>query len=332
MAGLKSLVLFPRGGPDAGSPLVVPLRCKSFRCPRCWWSVAAEDARRIEVGATSRPDWIYAVLTLDPSHHRGPRSAYADASKLWSKRLKRRLERRYGRIEYVQTWEQHRTGWPHVNLLVRSDALMADVRAHGIEERTTDGPKGSRVAHFTPWRTRVFKPLVVEAGFGRIVWAEPVICARSLAHYFAKIVGEFCRSHDKPGDQRPHTAPFGTKRLRSSDDLLPPRRRSTGEWGGVAVDAPLSVFVDALTGEVGATWSDVERAQRLAEAKRACMDAMNARLREAAARWAALQGAETIPRWGDPEWNGLTVGDALQPVERPPQPWDSTGTAFPMDP
>lgn len=333
MAGLRTLLVFPKAGPSAGTPIVTPLRCKSFRCPRCWWIVAREDARRIEAGATSRPDWVYAVLTLDPRNHRGPRSAYADAGELWRKRLLRRLERRYGeRIEYVQTWEQHATGWPHVNVLLRSDKLLADVREHGIEEREASGPKGARVALFTPWRTRVFKPLVVDSGFGRIVWAEPVVCARSLAHYFAKIVGEFCRSHDKPGDQRPITAPFGTRRLRSSTvpQLLPPRRRSSGEWGGVAVDAPLAAFVDAL-GTIGATWGDVEHAQRLAAAKRECGERLAERMRVAAERWGAVHGAEIIPRRGDDGWSpsSLLVSDAMERDAAPTaRAWDPSSTAF----
>lgn len=317
VAGLRSLIVYPKDGHEAGEPVVVPLRCKSFRCPVCRFAVAREDFRRIEVAATSRPDWYYAVLTLDPKNHRSTADAYRDASDLWRDRLLERLRAEYGRVEYLVTVEQHLKGMPHWNVLMRSEAMLDHVRALGWEWRDVESKAGVQRVKFYFWRTRVLAKLAPACGWGERVWGAPVVDRTSMALYFAKIVGEFCRAADKTGDQRPVAAPLGTRRLRASSKLLPPRKQSTGQWGAVMVDAPVHAFLDRTTGELAVKWSDVELAKTMRAVTIAGRERLEAQLRESARRWAELHALEIVPKWGDPQWSRAApmLGDLLAPVE-----------------
>lgn len=314
--------MYPSAGAAGGAPFVVPLRCKSFRCPVCRYAVAREDFRRIEAAATSRPSWFYAVLTLDPRNHRSIAQSYVDAGELWRDRLLERLRYEYGPVEYLVTIEQHLRGWPHWNVLMRSDAMMDHIQRLGFEWRTVATPKGERRTRFAFWRTRVLAKMVPACGWGRRVWGEPVVCAQSMALYFAKIVGEFCRAAEKPGDQRPVAAPLGTRRLRASPDLLPPRKKPSGAWGAVLVDAAVDAFVDRGSGELRVDWDTVDAAR----AMRAWTDARRSQLdnqaRAAAERWAELHALEIVPRWGDPQWSrsALQLRDVLGPADGAARP------------
>lgn len=250
--GSYSIVAWRRDG--EGRATAFPCLCKSWRCDAgCAWKVAREDYRRIETAATSRRDWVYLVLTLDPREHRDRWAAFRVGGLLWDKRLRRRLEREHGRLEYVQTWEQHRSGFPHVNILLRSPALLDRVRELGIERRTAKGPHGERRALFPLWR-RDLARLAPECGFGLRVWAELIEpeSAQGMAAYLAKhaLASELTRAHTKHGDQRPKEAPRHFRRVRSSRGLLPPRKTSSGQWTGFLVKQPVERIVDRTTGEI----------------------------------------------------------------------------------
>jgi hypothetical protein len=258
------LLLWPRDRAAGGEPIAVPFRCGSRRCDHCARGVAREDFRRIALGAQTRPWWLYLVLTFDPSKHASVRDAFADAYDMWDKKLKRRLERLYGPLVYVQTWEGTRAGWPHVNVLLSCDRLQRDVEARGIARERTDAPNGGTRAAAFPrlWRRHVLQSLVVESGFGMRVWAEVIdVRARgstdALASYFAKVAGEFVRAQHKAGDQRPMKAPRGFRALRSSYRLLPPRKRDA-EWTGALSTLPVDAFVDRRTGAIAPTWEHVD--------------------------------------------------------------------------
>lgn len=252
--------------------------------------MAREDYRRIETAATSRREWVYVVLTLDPRAHADRWAAFRVGGELWHKRLRRRLERDYGRLEYVQTWEQHRSGFPHVNVLLRSPELVARVRALGLERRTAKGPHGERAALFPLWRRELAR-LAPECGFGIRVWAEFIEpeSAQGMAAYLAKhaLAGELTRSHMKHGDQRPTQAPRHFRRLRSSRGLLPPRSTSSGEWTGFLVKRPVELLADRSTGEISLDEAAVERLW----VERAHSD-VRASIRAAVRAWRR--------RWSDP--------------------------------
>lgn len=216
------------------------------------------------------------MLTIDPRSFASMNDAYLAVGKLWDKRLKRRLERRFDRLDYVQTWERHRSGWPHVNLLFRSASLLEHVDELGVETRRVErAARRPRPTLFTKWR-RDFRAAAMGAGFGRSVWLELVQDRRGMAHYLAKVAQEFTSSESKPGDQRPFEAPAHFRRIRASKGLLPTRRRVTwkrstdfetgedswmlvekelddaGAYTGVLSPLPLATFSDRAPG-----WTDV---------------------------------------------------------------------------
>jgi hypothetical protein len=231
----------------SGSVTAAPFRCRSWRCRRCSWEVAREDYRRVEHAACSRGWWLYVVLTFDPSQWSTPWECYLGASKLWNDRLSKVLSRQYGRIEYLQTWERTRRGWPHMNLLLRSSDLEDEVKKLPDERRfTPEGDHGrGRLAHWTAWR-RWMTDAAPRAGFGKRVWVEIVDSRESMAAYLVKVAQEFSRSAFKDGDQRPLGAPPHFRRLRASRGLLPKRMRVVSE-----------PRVDRRTGKV--TWVLRER-------------------------------------------------------------------------
>jgi hypothetical protein len=307
--GSWSVVVWPRDR-VGGKPSVVPFRCRSARCLRCAASITREDFERIAAGAEKRPDWLFLVLTFDPSRWHDQGEAFARAGWLWTRMLRKRIERKWGKVEYVQTWEATRAGWPHVNVLLRSDALMRDVLRAGL--KTTQARKGSlalaRTARFPRAFRRWLKRQVVACGFGPIVWCEYVGSAQTLAGYFAKVAGELVRAHKKPGDQRPLLARGRFHRLRSApvgrNALLPPRRRGGGgEWTGALAKRPADSWGD------GPTWADVNHldAQRAFDAEKRAAFGPGAPvvirrelLRERASAWRALwaAGASRKPSTG----------------------------------
>ena len=247
----------------AGPVRASPFRCRSWRCRRCSWQVARDDYRRVEHAALSRPWWLYVVLTFDPSRWSSAWEAYLGASRLWDKRLRRRLERSYGRLDYLQTWERTRRGWPHVNLLLRSESLQDHVRTLPERWRRIDeGDHGrGRLAHWTGFR-RELAPMAEGSGFGRRVWVEIVDSREAVAAYLVKVAEEFSRSSFKDGDQRPLGAPPHFRRLRASRGLLGTRcrpvwvetiDRDTGEVSGELRPRPL----DARSGSWTAVLANV---------------------------------------------------------------------------
>lgn len=218
-----SLLLW-RGAPGKAAVQVAPYRCGSWRCQYCAWSVGREDYRRIEAAALSRERWMYGVLTFDPADVGSRDDAYREAGRRWDKYLRRRLERRFGRIEYMQTWERHLSGWPHMNILFRSSELYAELDKRGFERRWAK--RAQRWALWSPWR-RAFRRFAIDSGFGQCVWLEAIEPKNreAMAAYLTKVSHEFTSSSTKKGDQRPFEAPPHFRRVRASRELLPKRTK-----------------------------------------------------------------------------------------------------------
>src|SRR5207248_2094607 len=108
-----------------------------------------------------------------------------------------------GPFAYVQTWEQHRTGAPHVNVLIGNEALS--------------------MAALDDWkavRRHWLKPNAVGCGFGPVLWVEPMRSAGAMAGYLVKLARELTGAEHK--GQTPVDAPRNFRRLRASHGLLPP--------------------------------------------------------------------------------------------------------------
>lgn len=226
----------------------VRFRCKTWRCPDCRRGVAAVDFARISEALAGIPEGecLYMVATLD---QRADAARGMTAEDAYGDVLVRRLQsfiqwirRNHDpRARYVLTVEQHRTGWPHVNIIFHAPELA---RLLAVGPKRQDG-----LAPY--WLCKA----AVSCGLGRRLWAEgPRSSGKRLAAYIVKLAhqetlplaGEVAKLA-----QVPVTAPRGFRRLRASRGFLP-KRMGRGEYtgklhrkpleAGLALDAFLATF------------------------------------------------------------------------------------------
>jgi hypothetical protein len=121
----------------------------------------------------------------------------------WS-RLRKRLIDHFGAFKYIQTWEIHKSGYPHVNIAI-SNPLFHKLAVD-------DGD---------PINPPFLQPYAVGCGFGPRCWATPLYDATGMAAYLTKKALELTGHSHK--NQTPVNAPRNFRRLRSSKGLLPKR-------------------------------------------------------------------------------------------------------------
>ena len=240
---------------DPNSPMAarrMVSRCGSWRCKSCQPFRASVDFARIEEALSlyHHEDVVFAVLTIDRHGRFGDRvwqtteEAYRELSRMSRmllKRLNRMLEAKgldpIG-SRWVSTVEAHKSGWPHLNLVMVSKGLSSIVEearrereAAGLSKRESTLATGDILEHVTG------------SGWGVQSTMERAQSKRALAGYIVKVA----KSHDDSframaGEvakmtQVPHNAPKGLRRLRSGVRFLPPRRKS-GRTGAVIERRP----------------------------------------------------------------------------------------------
>jgi hypothetical protein len=272
---------------DAAKPVEwKPVRCCSWRHEGpCQRAKAAQDYARISAALEKhdRANICYLVLTLDPSAWTGEgwagydgetperradatkdtsaiSAAYAALGDRWGIFAKA-LRRRFGKFQYVSTVESHRSGWPHLNVIIVNEELaqfcaVAEM-ALGDWDKNAKGRETAR---------RVFGNMLESAGFGRIAFLERAhrksADGDQLAGYIAKLAGSTSKPWDgeKRGlladskvsslegraiaevakhSQVPHKAPGHFRRLRSSKGFLPALEKDPDVTGGI-FDAALN--------------------------------------------------------------------------------------------
>lgn len=228
-------------------------KCRSWRHQGdCARHVARRDFARISeaFGREKPSSLVYLVLTFDQdkdeSHGMTPISAYRSLVRRWQS-LKQWLQRQFGRVGYVATVEQHRTGWPHLNVVVSCEDFAAAIREENRKNGIAPG-----------W----LKGAAVRAGFGYRAWAEAPRNTDELAGYLVKLahreslMGEVAKL-----SQLPLASPPGTRRLRSSRAFLPASTSSTGEWTGELLKFSLELAqnLEAERGRLTAeAWAEAE--------------------------------------------------------------------------
>lgn len=246
-------------------------RCRSWRCRRCAPRVNARDAERIEeaLGPVPLDQVLFLTLTFDPARYGSPGAAWRETRECW-KKLRDELAYRYGegqgrgkrkaRLVYVQTWEQTRNGWPHVHALVWSSALAADMKSRGSYQLIVRGEPRP----VWRWGSQVLRGAAVRAGFGEVVDVQfPRRERGQLAAYLVKIASELTGSAKK--DQTPVAAPKGFRRIRATPKFLEPARRSSGEYVGALLAAPLELVLDELEAGAGTFLEAAARAKGRAD-------------------------------------------------------------------
>lgn len=280
----------------------VPYSCNSWRCEVCRRHEAAVTFARFKQGAL-RPDlaaqgWCFLVLTLDRNGVRGGapwvdvNEAYRSLGQMTNKTLKRigrvwgpesRLERS-GRSKELRTvralgnrWvsvvEAHKSGWPHVNLVLWCPELAELLRAER-EQRLEDPEVANAVADAREmWKRKEHVPhalreqarkasvaggellqLLEACGWGYQSTAEQARDLEAVIGYGVKLAGLHDASVGELAKvtQCPMNAPQRFRRLRSGKGFLPPRisdpsvtgclvrrrRAVAGDWEICAINAP----------------------------------------------------------------------------------------------
>lgn len=215
-----------------GECVCTPFNCKSWRCPKCAPGVAAIDFCRIRDALLDCDpnELVFLVLTLDQKAEQAngltAKTSYATVQRRWQT-LIQRIRREYGETKVVRTTEQHRSGWPHINVVLKSPGLAASLKGRF--------DKGARTV------TGELRDAVVSAGFGPVAWVDRPRDVTAIAGYIVKLahretlVGEVVKL-----SQLPVMAPFRTRRLNSTPGFLPRRMGSTGEWTGELVKQSLA--------------------------------------------------------------------------------------------
>lgn len=187
----------------------VPFRCRSWRHPGecCLWK-GAQDWTRVKEAISTRSDWTYIVLTYSQSDWQNWKDQYVASCQIFSA-LWKRLTRKFGRSQYIQTWERHQRGGLHCNVLIGNSTIFQSVRDD-----------------YTHFKRRWLRPNAVACGFGKINYATTFRkgTADSLAGYLTKLARELVGAGTK--GQIPFDAPPHFRRLRASRGLLPPILKS----------------------------------------------------------------------------------------------------------
>lgn len=272
--------------PETGEECFAPFRCRSWRCSRCAPGVNARDAQRVLTGlGANRPgDLLFLTLTyrqepfrlavidraiskgetltLEDIEARARALAWMVTRDTW-KRLRDRLAyligqgkgraRKRAPLPYVQTWEGHRSGWPHVHAVIASAQLAAAVAAHGSYQR--EDPRTGLMRPIWRWCKSVLEELAVASGFGPIADVQFPRSWEGVGLYLVKLAQELTGSTVK--GQTPIAAPRGFRRLRSTPGLLPRTRTERSEFVGMVLQVPGHALVRAL--DAGCeTWKAAE--------------------------------------------------------------------------
>lgn len=196
---------------DGGSPSVRPFRCKSWRhAGDCRQECGACDFARIVEAIQAHGAWTYCVLTY-------PAKEWPDVEKLfrfgvvsWS-RLRKRLIREFGSILYIQTWEIHKSEYPHVNVVISNEGIYEASKNEGLRN----------IGVIDKFQSRWLQEFAEPCGFGWKCSATPLVSVEKVSSYLTKCSLELNGGAVK--NQLPLNAPPHFRRLRASRGLLPAR-------------------------------------------------------------------------------------------------------------
>ncbi|MBN9685384.1 MULTISPECIES: hypothetical protein [unclassified Corallococcus] len=185
---------------------------------------------------------LLVVLTLDPKNapaelderYRCLQPRWAMLQKYLTRGWEAGDVPRLGKFKFVSTVEQHRSGTPHMNVIIYSPELAQLLREEPATEAETARGVGPR------W----WRDLVAHCGWGHRSSIGHARSKSDVASYAVKVekaavphptlVGEVVKT-----SQLPTWAPPKTRRIRATKGWLPPARRPTHpDWTGELVQAP----------------------------------------------------------------------------------------------
>lgn len=256
-----SVWTFKRDEPDAKTRQ--PFRCRSWRCQgndgecatyerRVTWARIKEAVDRDKLS----PDgWCFFVLTLDREGTFSGEKRWKDAdeafaalsrmsrkflerlrhwmgSPIVAKRERRPRMRPAGR-EWVAVVEAHRSGWPHVNLMLWSPELAEYVERQQAAFSGEWERLGFHKATLPPELMRLARV----AKWGTLSTVERVRSSDAVMNYISKLAGEAGQAASELAKltQLPYNAPQRFRRLRAGKGWLPPRRVNPNITGSVMI-------------------------------------------------------------------------------------------------
>jgi len=159
--------------PDWSSLTLVPMRCRSWRCPRCAPSLRVKWSGAV---AKARPE-RFITLTCDTKRFPNPDAAYEHLAKAFP-RFVAKLRKAGISFEYFAVWEPTEAGWPHIHIAQRGSYVpkklmdsvwdrlgcgtisdISAIRSPGQTARyiTKYMTKCEEGAEFIPWRHRILQ-------------------------------------------------------------------------------------------------------------------------------------------------------------------------------
>lgn len=236
-AGARGWWIYTWNKLDPSKKQRAPYNCQSWRCPHCARYEASVTFARIKEAFAPLSDdgAVFIVLTLDREGYysrnggrwRNTTEAFKELGKLSEKFLKRlrRMHKRMGWAPFGSKWvatvEAHRTGWPHLNIVLHSPEL-----AEYLERDRAARERRGLSARDQVLVQDELRACVVGAGWGPRSTAERGRSKEALAGYITKLSGLAGSTAGEVAKitQAPTQAPERFRRLRSGKNFLPPRR------------------------------------------------------------------------------------------------------------
>lgn len=235
-AGARGWWLYTWRRDDPTKKLRTPYNCASWRCPHCARYEASVTFSRIRSAFEPLSDdgSVFFVLTLDREGYysrdggrwRNVTEAYRELGKLSEKFFKRlrRMHKRMGWAPFGSKWvatvEAHRSGWPHMNIVIHSPELAEYLENDRLARERRGLSSRDQVLVQDELRA-----CVVGAGWGVQSTAERGRSKEALAGYITKLAGLAGSTAGEVAKitQAPTVAPERFRRLRAGKNFLPPR-------------------------------------------------------------------------------------------------------------
>lgn len=254
-------------------------RCNSWRHPgECRLWKGAQDFVRMKEGLQKFDSWLYLVTTHDPvKWDYNMYRMWKDDGICWN-RLRTRMNKTCGKSQYVCLMERHLiSGQPHSNIALHNEQMLAACQVAGCTHLEVTPCKPCRGCRGTGTKKRlckgyaelrkVLRSWATAAGYGKVIWLEPIYDRAGIAGYFQKLsdllIGDESRrtkvdfvkeitGNAVKGEVRTqtpdHDAPKNFRRLRPSHGLLPPVLKN-GDWTGEMVQKALEAVEAQLEAE-----------------------------------------------------------------------------------
>jgi hypothetical protein len=234
---------WPKSSIEQSVRVRIPYRCQSWRCPVCSIQERHVLFARMHqaIEGYDPAGWCLLVLTIDREGYYSGEKPFHDTHEAYrglqkmSQRFFEELRReilRHGwpplEKQWVSTVECHRTGWPHMNILIWHPDL-----ANWLREERRARLSESMTQRESILVSRWLLDITTRTGWGLQSTAEAARCADTVASYITKLAGDQDRTLGEVAklSQLPVMAPLRFRRIRSGRHFLPPREKGEGYTG-----------------------------------------------------------------------------------------------------